>query len=116
MTSVEETTQRRPRGISDDEDADVQLNSKRPRLETADADENVSSEDELGPMPLAPDTAAKDAKRKKARGLKHEKLYLDNLPSADMYERSLMHRDVVNFVAVTRQEYICKIFRDGIRD
>ena len=32
----------------------------------------------------------------------HEQTYLERLPSADMYERSYMHRDVLNFVAVTK--------------
>ena len=35
--------------------------------------------------------------------LPHEKLYLDCLPSSDMYERSLMHRDVINFVKVVQR-------------
>lgn len=34
--------------------------------------------------------------------LKHEKLYLDHLPAADRYNRSLMHRDTLAHVAVTR--------------
>lgn len=31
----------------------------------------------------------------------HERTYLERLPSADMYERSYMHRDVLSFVATT---------------
>ncbi len=34
--------------------------------------------------------------------LPHEKLYLDRLPSADRYSKSFMHRDVINFVVMTR--------------
>lgn len=34
--------------------------------------------------------------------LPHERLYLDHLPSADRYSKSFMHRDVINFVNVTR--------------
>ena len=33
--------------------------------------------------------------------LPHEKLYLEHLPSADRYSKSFMHRDTVNFGAVT---------------
>ncbi|RKO92503.1 hypothetical protein BDK51DRAFT_36400 [Blyttiomyces helicus] len=51
--------------------------------------------------------------KKKARVLQHESLYLDNLPSADMYERSLMHREVVNFVAVTRTDFLITTSIDG---
>jgi len=35
-------------------------------------------------------------------GLKHELLYLDNLPSAESYERSYMHRDVITHIVVTK--------------
>jgi hypothetical protein len=34
--------------------------------------------------------------------LAYEKLYLEHLPTADMYEKSYMHRDVLNQVAVTK--------------
>jgi peptidylprolyl isomerase domain and WD repeat-containing protein 1 len=34
--------------------------------------------------------------------LPHEKLYLDQLPSADMYEKSYMHRDTLSYVEVTK--------------
>ncbi|KAJ3022231.1 UNVERIFIED_CONTAM: hypothetical protein HDU68_009241 [Siphonaria sp. JEL0065] len=71
-------------------------------------DEQDDSDDDFGPMPLPDDSETADnnpnlkpAKPKKQRVLAHESLYLDNLPLADMYERSLMHRDIVNFVAVT---------------
>ncbi|KAI9331938.1 hypothetical protein BDR26DRAFT_912438 [Obelidium mucronatum] len=64
-------------------------------------------DDDVGPMPL-PETAddgegnaSVNRKPKKHRVLAHEALYLENLPQADMYERSLMHRDTVNFVCVT---------------
>ena len=39
-------------------------------------------------------------KRKKRR-LAHEKAFLDKLPSAEMYEKSYMHRDVVLHAIVT---------------
>jgi hypothetical protein len=34
--------------------------------------------------------------------LAYEKLYLEHLPNADMYEKSYMHRDVLNQVAITK--------------
>jgi WD40 repeat protein len=33
--------------------------------------------------------------------LEHEHLYLQNLPTSDLYEKSLMHRDLLTFVEVT---------------
>ncbi|KAJ3279033.1 Peptidyl-prolyl cis-trans isomerase cyp15 [Borealophlyctis nickersoniae] len=70
-----------------------------------------SDDDDFGPMPADSGTLA--SKRKKQRVLEHESLYLENLPQADMYERSLMHRDVVNFVAVTRTDFLITTSVDG---
>ncbi len=55
------------------------------------------SDDDFGPMPV-PD---QPIKRRKRKVLEHEQVYISNLPSSDYYERSLMHRDIVNFVHVT---------------
>lgn len=38
--------------------------------------------------------------------LPHERLFLDHLPSADRYTKSFMHRDVLNFVTVTKSVLI----------
>lgn len=46
--------------------------------------------------------AADDGPPGSAVALAHERLYLEKLPSASMYERSYMHRDVVTHVSVTR--------------
>jgi len=42
-------------------------------------------------------------------GLKHEPLYLENLPSAESYERSYMHRDVITHIVVTK--YVKNYFK-----
>ena len=34
--------------------------------------------------------------------LPYEKVYLDSLPSAEMYEKSYMHRDVITHVVCTK--------------
>lgn len=34
--------------------------------------------------------------------LPYEQVYLDNLPCAEMYEKSYMHRDVVTHLVCTR--------------
>ncbi|KAI9890216.1 MAG: hypothetical protein M1814_004378 [Vezdaea aestivalis] len=53
-----------------------------------------SSEDEdFGP--------ALPTKPKKIRKLRHEKLYVSNLPASQRYSKSLMHREAVAFVTVT---------------
>ncbi|CAG8532226.1 1350_t:CDS:2 [Cetraspora pellucida] len=74
--------------------------SKRTREdpETISAEEQDDDDLDIGPsLPTADDLP-----KKKKRVLVHEKLYLDHLPSADMYERSYMHRDVLNYIAVTK--------------
>ncbi|OCB88921.1 peptidyl-prolyl cis-trans isomerase [Sanghuangporus baumii] len=66
-----------------------------------DTEEEDSGED-IGPMPMPAGAAEAQAARKKRKTLPHEKLYLSHLPSADRYAKSFMHRDVINFVVVTR--------------
>ncbi|KAJ1567804.1 Leukotriene A-4 hydrolase, partial [Cladochytrium tenue] len=64
-------------------------------------------DDDVRPQPgsEAHDAAAHPKERKRTRVLPHDELYLSHLPSADLYERSLMHHDVVNLVAVTRTDF-----------
>ena len=46
--------------------------------------------------------------------LEHEHIYLDALPSAQMYERSYMHRDVVTHVLTAQeQDFIITGSADG---
>jgi len=44
--------------------------------------------------------------------LAYEKVYLDNIPSAESYEQSYMHRDVISHVLVTKWDvfYLLTIF------
>ncbi|KAF8820290.1 peptidylprolyl isomerase domain-containing protein [Cardiosporidium cionae] len=57
-----------------------------------------SSEDEFGPpLPVS------QPLRKKLRPAINEKIYLDHLPCADLYEKSFMHRDIVTHVAVSAE-------------
>lgn len=65
-------------------------------------------EEVIGPMPAS---AAKGAKKRKV--LEYEKIYLSNLPSAEMYERSYMHRDVITHVACTKTDFILTASQDG---
>ncbi|KAG8903604.1 hypothetical protein FRB99_002955 [Tulasnella sp. 403] len=71
--------------------------------------EDDGSDDDVGPMP-APDNSGV---RKKRKVLPHEKLFLEHLPSADRYSKSFMHRDVLNFVTVTKKEFIITTSVDG---
>ncbi|KAF8516841.1 hypothetical protein BU17DRAFT_50542 [Hysterangium stoloniferum] len=72
-------------------------------------DNDDEDDDDIGPMPM-PDTAVI---RKRRKVLPHERLFLDHLPSADRYSKSFMHRDVLNFVTVTKTEFIITTSVDG---
>lgn len=51
--------------------------------------------------------------RRPKRPLQFEQAYLDSLPSANMYEKSYMHRDVVTHVAVSAAEFFITGSQDG---
>ncbi len=75
-------------------------------------DEN--DEGDIGPLPVSElpssrsnasnenDDLQGGKKKRKKNGQEFQRLFLDNLPSAQMYERSFMHRDVVSHVITTR--------------
>jgi peptidylprolyl isomerase domain and WD repeat-containing protein 1 len=66
--------------------------------DSEDRKRNAESDDEdVGPQIPTADTSKPHTKKLKTHNVI---LYLKNLPSADMYEKSLMHRDVCNFVCV----------------
>ncbi|KAH9179134.1 hypothetical protein EDB89DRAFT_2111335 [Lactarius sanguifluus] len=58
---------------------------------------------DVGPMPMPEGCPV----------LPHERLFLDHLPSADRYHKSFMHRDVINFVVVTRTDFLITTSVDG---
>ncbi|CDS12023.1 hypothetical protein LRAMOSA04218 [Lichtheimia ramosa] len=76
---------------------DADPSNKRP-LETEEPALEQQDEDDIGPMMPPPPS---EAPPKKKRVLAHEKLFLSHLPNADMYEKSYMHRDTLNYVAVS---------------
>lgn len=51
--------------------------------------------------------------QKKRKILPHENLYVDNLPSAESYEKSYMHRDVITHCLVTATDFIITASCDG---
>ncbi|CAD7014864.1 unnamed protein product [Ceratitis capitata] len=53
------------------------------------------------------------SKPKKRKVLPYEKVYLENLPNAESYERSYMHRDVITHVVSTKTEFIVTGSYDG---
>jgi peptidylprolyl isomerase domain and WD repeat-containing protein 1 len=75
------------------------------------AQSDDDSDDDFGPMPVAAEEVKEQQeqeqedqpKKKRARHLKFESVYVDELPSADFYEHSYMHRDVVTHIAVSKE-------------
>jgi len=73
---------------------------ERKRERPAAENDAASSDDDMGPMPM-PASSDEAERIKRRKTLQHEKLYLDHLPCAERYNKSLMHRDTINFVSVT---------------
>jgi len=68
-----------------------------------DSSDDDSSDDDAGPMPPMPAALAGKPVAKKARKeLQHRQAYLDLLPSAELYEKSYMHRDTVTHISAAR--------------
>ena len=76
----------------EDDGPDVGPAPPPPGAADSDNDDDAPMPGPAGPMPPKP---------KKQKSLPFEQVYLDSLPSAQMYEKSYMHRDHVTFVAVT---------------
>lgn len=55
-----------------------------------------------------------DRPSKKLKILKHEDVYIRNLPSCEAYEKSYMHRDVITHVCITRTQFLITASVDGV--
>ncbi|XP_027018184.1 peptidylprolyl isomerase domain and WD repeat-containing protein 1 [Tachysurus fulvidraco] len=84
------------------------LENKR-KLSSGEGEEEEEEEEAawVGPLP----TEAVPTKRRKV--LEYERVYLYNLPSAAMYERSYMHRDVITHVAYAKTDFLITASQDG---
>ncbi|KAI1115155.1 cyclophilin-type peptidyl-prolyl cis-trans isomerase [Nemania sp. NC0429] len=72
-------------------------------------DDSSSSDDDMGPqLPSA------TAPKKKRRVLPYEKLFVDALPKSSRYSKSLMHKEQLAFVTVTRTEFLITSSVDGV--
>eukprot|EP00066_Takifugu_rubripes_P003104 XP_003965443.1 PREDICTED: peptidylprolyl isomerase domain and WD repeat-containing protein 1 [Takifugu rubripes] len=80
---------------------------KRKADNNADGDGDAEEDEWVGPMP------SEATKTKKRKVLEFERVYLDNLPSAAMYERSYMHRDVITHIVCTKTDFVITASQDG---
>ncbi|XP_027205609.2 peptidylprolyl isomerase domain and WD repeat-containing protein 1 [Dermatophagoides pteronyssinus] len=95
------------------DDGDSNDGSSSPKSETndpnskrkiADDDPHDDGEDqEENEQDLDPEQSSQPNKKRKI--IPFEKIYLDNLPQSDAYERSYMHRDTIKFVLVARNTH-----------
>lgn len=83
------------------------MEGKRQHDDDAKETEEEEEEEWIGPMPT------EAAKPKKRKVLEFEDIYLENLPSAESYEKSYMHRDLITHVAVTKTDFIITASVDG---
>lgn len=89
--------------------SDAEDTKKRTRDEEGKEDNDNSDSDGAFVGPAVPDAI----KAKKRKVLAHEKLYLENLPCAESYERSYMHRDVISHCVVTATDFVVTASVDG---
>ncbi|EUC63434.1 peptidyl-prolyl cis-trans isomerase, cyclophilin-type protein, partial [Rhizoctonia solani AG-3 Rhs1AP] len=89
---------------------DAQETRKRPRVSDATPAEIVAEitpevddddDDDIGPMPMAEDGPTQGAAKKKRKG------------DADRYSKSFMHRDVLNYVIMTKTGFLVTTSVDG---
>ncbi|XP_020615590.1 peptidylprolyl isomerase domain and WD repeat-containing protein 1-like isoform X1 [Orbicella faveolata] len=81
--------------------------SRKRGLDAAENSDEDEEDDMIGPMPAPP------PKLKKRRVLEFEKVYLGNIPSAESYEKSFMHRDLISHIVVTETEFLITASCDG---
>ena len=108
MSDSESKESSKKRKKSEDKEEKASEAAKKSK-EDADNKKEESEEEEewIGPLP----SEAAPAKREKV--LEFESLYLKNLPDANGYERSYMHRDVVIFSAVAATDFLVTASVDG---
>lgn len=87
--------------MSDTEETGSNQAEKRPH------DSDSSDSDMVGP------SLSEAVQPKKRKVLPFERLYLDNLPSAESYERSYMHRDIITHTLVTLTDFVITASCDG---
>ncbi|KAI2777305.1 hypothetical protein F4815DRAFT_481637 [Daldinia loculata] len=89
----------------------AEVNNKRSHSDFAENNgDGSSSDDDIGPQ--LPSTAS--APKKKRRVLPHEKLYIEALPKSARYSKSLMHKEQLAFMNVTRSDFLITTSVDGV--
>ncbi|KAM3847210.1 peptidylprolyl isomerase domain and WD repeat-containing protein 1 isoform 2-T2 [Vipera latastei] len=106
MASVERVRKRRARE-EEEEEKEEEEKEVAEKHERSEEEREKDQERWVGPLP------GEAVQAKKRRVLEFEHVYLDNLPSASMYERSYMHRDVITHVVCSKTDFIITASHDG---
>lgn len=85
----------------------AEAQKRKNQNEQVEEESDEDNDDWIGPMPH------EALKPKKKKVLGYEKIYLENLPSAETYEQSYMHRDVITHLAVAKTGFIITASHDG---
>ncbi|KAI1807393.1 hypothetical protein F4811DRAFT_559915 [Daldinia bambusicola] len=89
----------------------AEVNNKRSHSDFIENNgDDSSSDDDMGPQ--LPSTT--EAPKKKRRVLPHEKLYIEALPKSARYSKSLMHKEQLSFINVTRSDFLITTSVDGV--
>uniref|UniRef100_G3PT16 Peptidylprolyl isomerase domain and WD repeat containing 1 n=1 Tax=Gasterosteus aculeatus aculeatus TaxID=481459 RepID=G3PT16_GASAC len=88
-------------------EAEKNVELKRKAEDEPDEEGDAEEDEWVGPLPNEASTA------KKRKVLEYERVYLENLPSAAMYERSYMHRDVITQIVCSKTDFIITSSQDG---
>ncbi|OAX42832.1 hypothetical protein K503DRAFT_709757 [Rhizopogon vinicolor AM-OR11-026] len=114
MSDTEQDTSvlgKRNRNSNNDSETRDDQDGEDGPMPAADTDMNQDDSDvDVGPMPMP---AGANGAFKRKRRVPQEKLYLDHLPDAEQYYKSFMHRDSLNFVVVTKTDFVITTSIDG---
>jgi len=105
--SREEKEEENPKKEEEESDSD----DFGPRPAAAGGDDDSDDDDDVGPPKPQEETAK--PKRKKRKKLKFEKLYLEKLPNAKLYEKSFMHRTPLSHICVSKTQFCITASTDG---
>uniref|UniRef100_UPI00358DE951 peptidylprolyl isomerase domain and WD repeat-containing protein 1-like n=1 Tax=Myxine glutinosa TaxID=7769 RepID=UPI00358DE951 len=108
---VEKKRKPEDKGVEKRSKTDDEVEKKR-KPEDKEVEEERTTDKDVEEECIGPNPA-EAVQTKKRKVLQFESLYLDNLPSATMYEHSYMHRDIITHVVITKTDFIITASQDG---
>ncbi|CAL8075328.1 unnamed protein product [Calicophoron daubneyi] len=102
-------------GVAGPLPSEMVLNDKDGELNDSLGDDSLKSGDIVGPLPseMQSSDEAEPPVKKPKRVLKDEAVYLRNIPTAQYYEVSYMHRNAITHLAYSKTHYLMSCSNDG---